>query len=35
MDQWKSLQASFSGINIGQTAGKFAKTVNSSVQATK
>ncbi|KAH7103381.1 hypothetical protein BKA62DRAFT_696776 [Auriculariales sp. MPI-PUGE-AT-0066] len=35
MDQWKTLQASFQGINIGQTAGRFAKTVNSSVQATK
>lgn len=35
MDSWKNLQASFNGLNIGQTAGKLAKTVNSSMQATK
>ncbi|KZW03255.1 hypothetical protein EXIGLDRAFT_725710 [Exidia glandulosa HHB12029] len=35
MDSWKNIQASFTGLNIGQTAGKLAKTVNSSMQATK
>ncbi|EJD50656.1 hypothetical protein AURDEDRAFT_112235 [Auricularia subglabra TFB-10046 SS5] len=35
MDSWKNIQASFTGLNIGQTAGKFAKTVNNSMQATK
>ncbi|KIP02004.1 hypothetical protein PHLGIDRAFT_79757 [Phlebiopsis gigantea 11061_1 CR5-6] len=32
---WKSLQTGFASLNIGQSASKFAKGVNSSVQATK
>jgi hypothetical protein len=36
MDGWaKNLQSSFSGINLGESATKFAKGFNSSVQATK
>lgn len=35
MDGWTKLQSSFSGLNLGQSANKFAKGFNSSVQATK
>ncbi|KZT30327.1 hypothetical protein NEOLEDRAFT_1054584 [Neolentinus lepideus HHB14362 ss-1] len=35
MDGWNKLQSSFSGLNIGQSANKFAKGFNSSVQATR
>ncbi|KAH9946565.1 BAR domain-containing family protein [Amylocystis lapponica] len=35
MDGWNKLQSSFSGLNIGQSANKFAKGFNTSVQATK
>ncbi|OCH84856.1 hypothetical protein OBBRIDRAFT_821737 [Obba rivulosa] len=35
MDGWNKLQSSFSGLNIGQSATKFAKGFNSSMQATK
>ncbi|KAF9495565.1 hypothetical protein BDN71DRAFT_1416923 [Pleurotus eryngii] len=35
MDGWNKIQASFSGINISQSANKFAKGFNSSVQATR
>ena len=32
---WKSLQSSIAGLNLGQSANKFAKGFNSSVQATR
>lgn len=35
MDNWKNLQSSISGLNIGQSAGKFAKGFNSTVQSTR
>lgn len=35
MDGWNKLQSSFSGLNLGQSANKFAKGFNSSVQATR
>lgn len=35
MDGWSKLQAGIAGLNIGQSANKFAKGFNSSVQATK
>lgn len=35
MDSWKNFQSSLTGLNIGQSANKFAKGFNSSVQATK
>jgi len=35
MDGWNKFQSSFSGLNIGQSANKFAKGFNTSVQATK
>ncbi|CAL1702420.1 unnamed protein product [Somion occarium] len=35
MDGWGKLQSSFSGLNLGQSANKFAKGFSSSVQATK
>ncbi|TFY54650.1 hypothetical protein EVJ58_g8737 [Rhodofomes roseus] len=35
MDQWTKLQAGFAGLNIGQSANKFAKGFNTTVQATK
>lgn len=35
MEGWNKFQSSFSGLNIGQSASKFAKGFNSSVQATR
>ncbi|KDQ52559.1 hypothetical protein JAAARDRAFT_40171 [Jaapia argillacea MUCL 33604] len=35
MEGWSKLQSSIAGLNIGQSAGKFAKGFNSSVQATR
>ncbi|EMD35837.1 hypothetical protein CERSUDRAFT_84922 [Gelatoporia subvermispora B] len=35
MDGWNKLQSSFTGLNLGQSATKFAKGFNSSVQATR
>jgi hypothetical protein len=35
MEGWNKLQSSFSNLNLGQSANKFAKGFNSSVQATK
>lgn len=35
MEGWNKLQTSFAGLNIGQSANKFAKGFNSSVQATR
>ncbi|KAG7442763.1 uncharacterized protein BT62DRAFT_973452 [Guyanagaster necrorhizus] len=35
MDGWSKLQSSISGLNLGQSANKFAKGFNSSVQATR
>lgn len=35
MDGWSKLQSSLSNLNIGQSANKFAKGFNSSVQATR
>ncbi|KAH9939750.1 BAR domain-containing family protein [Epithele typhae] len=35
MDGWNKLSSSFAGINIGQSANKFAKGFTSSVQATR
>jgi hypothetical protein len=35
MDGWSKLQSSLSTLNIGQSANKFAKGFNSSVQATR
>jgi len=35
MDGWNKLQSSFAGLNLTQSANKFAKGFNSSVQATK
>jgi hypothetical protein len=35
MENWKNIQSSIAGLNIGQSANKFAKGFNSSVQATK
>ena len=35
MDGWNKLQSSFAGLNLGQSANKFAKGFQSSVQATK
>ena len=35
MDSWTKLQSSFSNLNLGQSANKFAKGFNSSVQATR
>ncbi|KAN0078247.1 BAR domain-containing family protein [Tylopilus felleus] len=35
MDGWSKFQSSFSNFNIGQSANKFAKGFNSSVQATR
>ena len=35
MEGWAKVQASFSNINIGQSASKFSKSFNSSVQATR
>ena len=35
MEGWNKVQASFANLNLGQSASKFAKGFNSSVQATK
>jgi len=35
MDGWSKLQSSLSNLNLGQSANKFAKGFNSSVQATR
>ncbi|KAI0051276.1 hypothetical protein FA95DRAFT_1580676 [Auriscalpium vulgare] len=35
MEGWNKLQSSFSGLNLGQSANKFTKGFNSTVQATK
>ena len=35
MDGWNKIQSSIAGLNLGQSAGKFAKGFNSQVQATK
>jgi esterase/lipase superfamily enzyme len=35
MDGWNKFQSSLSGLNLGQSANKFAKGFNSSFQATK
>lgn len=35
MEGWNKLQTSLAGLNIGQSANKFAKGFNSSVQATR
>ncbi|KZT01668.1 uncharacterized protein LAESUDRAFT_452764 [Laetiporus sulphureus 93-53] len=35
MEGWTKLQSSFAGLNLGQSANKFAKGFNTSVQATK
>lgn len=35
MDGWNKFQSSLSGLNLGQSANKFAKGFNSSVQATR
>ncbi len=35
MEGWKSLQTGIAGLNLGQSANKFAKGFQSSVQATK
>ncbi|KAH9959344.1 hypothetical protein BC827DRAFT_1214463 [Russula dissimulans] len=35
MEGWSKLQSSFSNLNLGQSANKFAKGFNSSVQATR
>ncbi|KIM87721.1 hypothetical protein PILCRDRAFT_258916 [Piloderma croceum F 1598] len=35
MENWKNIQSSIAGLNIGQSANKIAKGFNSSVQATK
>ncbi|KAH8105469.1 BAR domain-containing family protein [Cristinia sonorae] len=35
MDGWNKLQSSIAGLNLGQSANKFAKGLQSSVQATK
>ena len=35
MEGWNKFQSSLSGLNIGQSASKFAKGFNSSIQATK
>ena len=35
MDGWSKLQSGLAGLNIGQSANKFAKGFQSSVQATK
>ena len=35
MEGWQKIQGSFANLNIGQSASKFAKGFNSSVQATK
>lgn len=35
MDNWKNIQTSLAGLNLGQSAGKLAKGFNSSVQATR
>ena len=35
MDGWSKLQAGLAGLNLGQSANKFAKGFSSSVQATK
>ena len=35
MDGWSKLQSGFAGLNLGQSANKFAKGFSSSVQATR
>jgi hypothetical protein len=35
MDGWKTIQSSLGNLNLGQSANKFAKGFQSSVQATK
>lgn len=35
MEGWTKLQSSFAGLNLGQSANKFAKGFNTSVQATR
>lgn len=35
MDQWTKLQAGLAGLNLGQSANKFAKGFNTTVQATR
>ena len=35
MEGWNKLQSSISGLNLGQSANRFAKGFNSSVQATR
>ncbi|KAF7973826.1 hypothetical protein HWV62_14216 [Athelia sp. TMB] len=35
MDNWKTISSSFSGLNIGQSASKFTKGFNSTVQSTR
>ena len=35
MDGWNKLQSSLGGLNLSQSANKFAKGFNSSMQATK
>jgi hypothetical protein len=35
MDGWNKLQSSIGTLNLGQSAGRFAKGFSSSVQATK
>lgn len=35
MEGWTKLQSSFTGLNLGQSANKFAKGFSSSVQATR
>ena len=35
MDGWNKLQTGFASLNIGQSANKFAKGFQSSVQATR
>jgi hypothetical protein len=35
MDGWSKLQSSIGGLNLGQSANKFAKGFSSSVQATR
>jgi hypothetical protein len=35
MDSWNKFQASLGGLNLGQSANKFAKGFSSSVQATR
>ena len=35
MEGWNKFQSSFANLNLGQSANRFAKGINSSVQATK